>query len=396
MLIGRDMPVACVSPVSSGDMGTKGRAPLPRHGEASLADVVPSLLSALDVPGFDNPLGIDPARRVCLMCLMLIDGLGLEQLEADSKQALFLTTMATNLRPITTYFPATTVASLGSLGTGRPPGEHGLVGTTVAVPGQTRAMNLLRWSASGHGPATDLRDRIAPERFQPEPTVFERAAADRVSVNLVGPRDHARSGLTRAVLRGGRYESVQSLGELAAMALRHLVGAPRTLVYAYHRDLDLTGHARGVSSDNWRLHLGFVDLLAEQIAERLPLGTHYWRSLATTVWSTSAPSRESTWLTSRSWPPEYGCWPARPAPATSTPRTARRPTSCRRGRRCSVSRCGSSPARRRSRRAGSAHESWTASVPASGTWSRPRVSRSVSSNATSIRARRGWLAITVP
>ncbi len=72
------------------------------------------------------------------------------------------------------------------------------------------------------------------------------------------------------VLRGGRYESVHSLGELAAMALRHLAGAPRTLVYAYHRDLDLTGHVRGVGSDNWRLHLGFVDRLAEQIAERLP------------------------------------------------------------------------------------------------------------------------------
>jgi hypothetical protein len=248
-------------------MGTEGRAPLPRYGEASLAEVVPSLLSALDVPGFANPLGIEPTRRVCLL---LIDGLGYEELEANQEQALFLTTAATTLRPITTCFPATTVASLGSLGTGRPPGEHGLVGLTLALPGQQQAMNLLRWAASGPGPATDLRDRVAPERFQPEPTAFERAAADRVSVNLVGPREHAKSGLTRAVLRGGRYESVHSLGELAAMTLRHLASAPRTFVYAYHRDLDLTGHARGVGSDNWRLHLGFVDLLAEQIAERLP------------------------------------------------------------------------------------------------------------------------------
>jgi hypothetical protein len=46
-------------------------------GEASLADVVPSLLSALDVPGFANPLGIEPTRRVCLL---VIDGLGLEGL----------------------------------------------------------------------------------------------------------------------------------------------------------------------------------------------------------------------------------------------------------------------------------------------------------------------------
>jgi hypothetical protein len=248
-------------------MGSDAFAPPPRPGEASLAEVVSSLLAALDVPGFGNPLGIEPARRVCLL---VIDGLGLEQLQANREQALFLSAGTPGVRAVTTGFPATTVASLGSLGTGLPPGEHGLVGTTVALPGQARAMNLLRWAASGPGPPTDLRDRVSPERFQPEATAFERAAADRVEVALVGPRDHARSGLTRAVLRGGRYESVHSLGELAAMALRHLAGAPRTLVYAYHRDLDLTGHARGVASDNWRFQLGLVDRLAEQVAERLP------------------------------------------------------------------------------------------------------------------------------
>jgi Type I phosphodiesterase / nucleotide pyrophosphatase len=248
-------------------MVTHPEARFPQGGEASLADVVPSLLSALDIPGFANPLGVEPARRVCLL---VVDGLGFEQLEANREQVPFLTTGATSVQPIAAGFPATTVASLGSLGTGRHPGEHGLVGMTMALPGQQRAMNVLRWAAYGPGPATDLRDRVAPERFQPEPTTFERAAADRVDVHLVGPRDHARSGLTRAVLRGGRYESVHSLGELAAMTLRHLAGAPRTLVYAYHRDLDLTGHARGVGSDNWRLHLGFVDRLVEQIAERMP------------------------------------------------------------------------------------------------------------------------------
>ncbi|HYY81939.1 MAG TPA: alkaline phosphatase family protein [Actinomycetes bacterium] len=232
-----------------------------------LADVVPSLLAALDVPGFADPLGVEPARRVCLL---VIDGLGLEQLRANSGQAPFLSGGPATTLAVTTHFPATTVASLGSLGTGLPPGEHGLVGTTVAVPGQAQAMSCLRWAAFGPGPATDLRDRVPPERFQPERTAFERAAADRVEVSLVGPRDHARSGLTRAVLRGGRYESVHSLGELAAVALGRLAAAPRTFVYAYHRDLDRTGHVRGVSSDNWRFHLGFVDRLAEQVAERLP------------------------------------------------------------------------------------------------------------------------------
>jgi type I phosphodiesterase/nucleotide pyrophosphatase len=163
----------------------------PQPGEASLADVVPSLLSAPDVPGVANPLGVEPVRRVCLL---VVDGLGFVQLDANREQVPFLTTGATSVQPIAAGFPATTVASLGSLGTGRHPGEHGLVGMTMALPGQQRAMNVLRWAAYGPGPATDLRDRVAPEWFQPEPTTFERAAADRVSVHLVGPRDTPSRG----------------------------------------------------------------------------------------------------------------------------------------------------------------------------------------------------------
>jgi hypothetical protein len=248
-------------------MATDSDIPLPRADEASLADLVPSLLSALDVPGFGNPLGIEPTSRACLL---LVDGLGWELFQANREFTPFLNAGARDVRPLTTGFPATTVASLGSIGTGRPPGEHGLVGTTLAVPGGNQVMSCLRWVTYGAERKTDLRDQVVPERFQPDPTVFERAADDRVEVTLVGPRDHAASGLTRAVLRGGRYDSVVSLGELAAMAPRHLAAGRRTLVYAYHRDLDITGHVRGVGSDNWRSHLRFVDLLAELVAERLP------------------------------------------------------------------------------------------------------------------------------
>jgi len=41
-------------------------------------------------------------------------------------------------------------------------------------------------------------------------------------------------------------------------------------VYAYHPDLDRTGHVRGVASDAWRLELAHVDRLAAQLAEGLP------------------------------------------------------------------------------------------------------------------------------
>src|SRR5687767_8685871 len=98
---------------------------LPRYGESSLADVVPSLLTALDVPGFGNPLGFEPVRRACVL---LVDGLGWELQEANRRHAPLLASLAERGGPISAGFPATTATSLGSLGTGLPPSGHGLVG----------------------------------------------------------------------------------------------------------------------------------------------------------------------------------------------------------------------------------------------------------------------------
>ncbi|HET8788975.1 MAG TPA: alkaline phosphatase family protein, partial [Actinomycetes bacterium] len=106
--------------------------PLPRYGEASLADLLPSLLAALDVPGFANPLGVEPLRRACLL---VVDGLGWELLGANRRVAPVLAAAAERGRPVTTGFPSTTATSLASIGTGLPPGRHGLVGYTIALPG---------------------------------------------------------------------------------------------------------------------------------------------------------------------------------------------------------------------------------------------------------------------
>jgi hypothetical protein len=246
---------------------TAPKPPVPRYGEASLGDLATSILAMVDVPGCGNPLGLEPANRACLL---LVDGLGWELLLANRRYAPFLADAASAGRPLTAGYPATTASSLGSLGTGRPPGEHGLVGYTMAMPGLQRAFNCLRWSPYGIGGFEDLRDRFPPEQLQPEQTLFERAVDDGVAVSRLGPGEHATSGLSRAVLRGGAFVDVMSMGDLAAAAAHRLAAARRSLVYAYHADLDRTGHVRGVASDAWRLELANVDRLAAQIAERLP------------------------------------------------------------------------------------------------------------------------------
>lgn len=229
----------------------------------TIAEVVPSLLSGLEVPGVDNTLNLPVARRVVLL---LVDGLGHELLREHAEHAPFLSSMAG--RETSAGFPSTTATSIASIGTGLLAGEHGIVGYTFCVGDEV--LNALTWSRVGDH-RHDLRKALVPEVVQPHPTLFERAAAAGVAVSAVAPRDHRGSGLSRAALRGSWYRGVVGFGDLALAATAAL-RQDRSFCYAYHPDLDTIGHFYGPGSEEWLLQLEFVDSLAERIAARLPSG----------------------------------------------------------------------------------------------------------------------------
>jgi hypothetical protein len=246
---------------------TPPEPPLPRYGLRSLGEVLPSLLGALGVAGFANVFAIEPVSRVCLL---LVDGLGWELLTQNPEAAPFLNSIARE--PLTAGFPATTAASLSSLATGLPPGEHGLIGYTMALPGYDRAFNTLTWSLYGLGPRVDLREVVVPEAFQPQPTLPERAAAAGLPIDYLGPAFHKSSGLSRAIGRGQRFHAAESLEAVQAGALRRLDARP-AFVYGYHSRLDAAGHVEGVASQAWRDELVAVDQAIRTLAEQLPADT---------------------------------------------------------------------------------------------------------------------------
>lgn len=234
---------------------------VPAYGEASLADLSASILASVTGRAGDpeqNVLGLPEAARACLL---IIDGLGWELLRAHQAAAPFLSELAFNSRPLTCGFPATTVTSLGSLGTGLPPASHGMLGYQVAIPGEGRLLNGLRWPQD-----------VDPVGWQSKPTLFERAAAEGVSAVHVARGAFVGSGLTRAALRGAEFRPASSLGALAAEAVAALHDSERSLVLAYHGDLDGAGHLYGADSAAWGFQLAHVDRLAEQIAGALPMG----------------------------------------------------------------------------------------------------------------------------
>jgi hypothetical protein len=233
-----------------------GSPPVPRYGSAALSDLPPSVLAALGVPGGENVLGLPEAPRICVL---IIDGLGWELLREHARYAPYLSSLPG--RPLTAGFPATTATSLASLGTGLPPGGHGLLGIQVAVPGTGRLLNCLKWD-----------DGVDPVTFQPAPTAYERAAAAGVNVSYVAAGAYRGSGLSVATARGADYLPADSMGQLVARAEQALREGDRSYVTVYHPDLDTTGHLYGAGSPDWRHQLRFVDLLAERIAEVLPPG----------------------------------------------------------------------------------------------------------------------------
>lgn len=232
----------------------------------SLATVLPAVARSLGVathtgaaaelaPLFELP----PARRAVVV---LLDGLGAEQLRRRSGHAPFLRSLSSPAPQLTCGFPATTATSLASLGTGLPPGAHGLVGWQVLMPEHDRLLNHLSWD---EGPD--------PQRWQPHRTIFEQLAADGVAVTRIGPGHFDGSGMTRAAQRGGGFTAAKSLPDRVEAALSALRAAPRSFVYLYWGDIDKIGHTHGPDSWQWGEEVERTDAALADLAARLPPGT---------------------------------------------------------------------------------------------------------------------------
>ena len=156
----------------------------PEYGARTLGGLLPGAAAALGVPTGLPAIALPTTSAVCVV---LIDGLGAQLLAESADCAPFLASLADGTAGPARWglrvgCPTTTATSMGSLGTGLPPGRHGLLGYEILDPARGVLLNELRWS-----PDTD------PLAWQPFPTVFEilvgarrRRRADRQSrVRLV-------------------------------------------------------------------------------------------------------------------------------------------------------------------------------------------------------------------
>lgn len=231
---------------------------LPAYGHGAVSDVLPSVCAHLGVRDTRDVLDLPAASR---WVVLLIDGMGDDLLRDAADVAPFLSGLRASGRRITAGTPSTTVTSITSLGTGVPPGRHGMAGYSFRIH-ERDILNALLWDTE-----TRARD------LQREPTCFERATADGIEVSIVVPGHFEGSGLTESALRGGQFVASREDAD-ADSWIRQIVEATRkgdkALVYAYERALDHAGHGLGVASPEWRSVLATIDQRARQLSEALP------------------------------------------------------------------------------------------------------------------------------
>jgi hypothetical protein len=233
---------------------------VPAYQSTTLGELMPSIGAHVGVPGYaDDAFRLPHSTRYVVV---LIDGLGWNLLRSAVVAAPFLGSLLGGAQRITSAVPSTTVTSLGSLGTGQPPGQHGLVGYTSRVPSTGEILNGLTWESD-----------LVPTIYQSKPTFFERASDAGVLATSVALARFQGTGLTEAALRGAAFvpfsdESAEDLR--IALIVDAALRGDRTVVYAYERELDHYGHVHGCNSVDWLQQLARIDAMCERLRAALP------------------------------------------------------------------------------------------------------------------------------
>jgi hypothetical protein len=224
---------------------------LPDHGGGCITNIVPALLDPADVAPSWLPEQVHEAPQVVLLVL---DGLGWEQLRARPKLAPTISAMAGG--PITTIAPSTTATALTSISTGVAPGRHGVVGYRVAM--RDEILNVLRWTTA----AGDARKRISPHQFQPEPVFCSQRPP------VVTRTEFRGSGFTEAHLAGTRHVGYRVTSTMVVEVGR-LLRAGEPFVYAYYEGVDKVAHEYGLG-EHYDAELAFADRLVADLLGVLP------------------------------------------------------------------------------------------------------------------------------
>lgn len=202
--------------------------------------------ASLATKGSPNPLGLAKTMKAVVI---LIDGLGSENLRFRPGHAPFLNRRLSETKSIDCVFPSTTASSVTSLLTGLPVGEHGIIGYSVFDRSKGAALNML----TGWGGA------FLPSQYQVADSIAQQSNETGVRAYSVGPAEYENSGFTALNNRGSHYVAAKTIAERFEAAKLLLNRSEASLIYLYVPELDQAAHAYGSESGQWLAKLEELD-----------------------------------------------------------------------------------------------------------------------------------------
>lgn len=265
----------------------------PDFAGRGLANVAPTVLRVL-APEARDGLALPPldpsvlpeslTSGVTTVLLLVADGLGHVQLQREIAAG-----NAPNLaelieraaggdddvtyNPITSVFPTTTVAALGSVNSGVTPAGHGLLGYTVYLPEFDTVAEMIRWGPLNRRVSfADPEFGKKPESFFWADTMYARLQAAGVARTFaVNPIGFSGTALTRMLHQHATYAGYVATSSLGPIVSRILEDSSEpTYVYAYWPTVDTIAHLVGPLTSEHGAEVAALDLQVGRLMRSLP------------------------------------------------------------------------------------------------------------------------------
>lgn len=231
-----------------------------------LASLTQSIFAALGGRGFRNSFHLDRSQATCLL---LIDGLGWNLLQAHARHAPFLASLMQPDGHFRVGFPATTAASLASVSSGLGSGAHGIVGCSFALDEHTE-LSPLSWTTAALHAQAQPGSAPAPGAFIVPPDAWSLASAQGIAISTVMLGRYANSAFSQAIYKAGEILPAPAYDAYPQLINAALERSGPAFCFAYFGDLDFAGHLYGPGSEAWLNQLEIADQLAQAIADKLP------------------------------------------------------------------------------------------------------------------------------
>lgn len=237
--------------------GTVGGPIIPDYRGANVRGIIPALLGPSTWASGLPPWMPAPVAEARSVVLLVLDGLGWDQLQDHRESMPTLSSMVGG--PIHTVAPTTTATALTSITTGLTPAEHGLIGYRIVLGGDI--VNVLRWYSGDQA----VRRSHPPRDVQP----FEPFLGQTVPVVSIAELES--SAFSEAHLRGCVPVGWRAPSSIAVEARRQVEDGAR-FVYCYYGSIDKIAHERGFG-DYYEAELRNADRLVGDLLSALPSGT---------------------------------------------------------------------------------------------------------------------------